>query len=475
MRLIKIVFLSIIFIGFFASLIFAVSFNLPPEDETYSVLEELDAVGAVDSEIWGIKPFSEKEVRRLLAEARRKAYLLSPYLKKRVNELWQRFAPAYSYNQAFIKPFEDPYFFYVYSSTEAPIENFSGRTLRENNYYMGFQSKFFTSKYLLFHSQFEISYMQGEDNFFRGHFLAGYAKLGGNLFIEFGVDRIWWGEAYTGNLLFSLNPPPYEDLIKIGLENPIILPYFLRHLGLFKFSIAITQLEKERVVPKPWLIGMKINFKPHPRLEIGLSRSIMCGGEGRDISLSNILFASHENVYSPDPSEGDQKAGFEIRIRPIDHLLLYFEDAGEDEAGGLPSKHSYIFGFYAPSIFSSLGFRFEYARISKVWYHHHVYQSGYTYKNWLIGYYTDRTVENYFGEITYDITNYTRFMISYWRENHYNTNEQFLYNIARYQFGFIYHFSSSTILKAKYRFNDYSKQSMLEDNHQVLIQLGFKF
>ncbi len=475
MRLIKVFYLSFIFVILLAKLVFALSFNIPPEDEVYSVLDELDAIGAINSQIWGIKPFSEEEVKRLLVEARKNAFLLSSYLRKRVNELWQRFSLGYSYNQVFFKPLEDPYLFYVYSSEEHPIENFSGRTLRKYNYYFGFQSKLSISKYLLFHSQFEMSYMQEGNDFSRGRFLAGYAKLGSNLYLELGVDRIWWGEAYSGNLLFSLNPPPYEKLIKIELERPIILPSFLHYLGLFKFSLGIIQLEEERYVPEPWLIGMKINFKPHPKLEIGLSRSIMCGGEGRKISISNILFATNENVYSTDLSEGDQKAGIEIRIRPINHLVIYFEDAGEDEAGGLPSKHSYILGFYAPDLFSHFGIRFEYARISKAWYHHHVYQSGYTYKGWLIGYYTDRTVENYFGEITYDMTSDMRLFISYWKENHYNTSNQFLFDVSRYQLGFVYHFSSPVILKARYRFDNYAEESGIHDDHQILLQIGFRF
>jgi hypothetical protein len=438
----------------------AVSFNVSPDDEVYGLLEEMEAVGAIEAQIWGIRPFTEKEVARLLAEARKNEARLSPYLRRRLQELWPRFRGK-DEREPFFKPVEDPRFAFLYSSEERPLENFRGRSLSENNLFLGFQSKWLVSENLLFHSEFEIAYVNGSRDFYRGQFLMGYGRIGlGHLSLEVGVDSIWWDEAYTGNLLFSLNPPPFAPLCKLESEQPMLLPWYFRYLGPFKFSVFVSRLEKERVVPEPWLIGMKMNFKPHPRLEIGLTRSIMCGGKVED---------------GPNLFEGDQKAGIEMRIRPVDHLAIYFEAYGEDETWGLPGHCSYIMGVYAPGLFSRLGIRLEYTYIAKWWYHHHVYQSGYTYKNWLIGYYTDRTVRNYFGELTFDLTASMRLSANYWKEKRYNTQEIFLYDVSRYQVGFIKHLFCAHMpleLKITYRFNDYGAASSIADDHQFSLFLN---
>ncbi len=452
---------------------------MPPPDEVYAVLEELAALGAIQSELWGIRPFSEAEVARLLEEAQSSPKRLPPYLQARLQVLLPRFSSVAN-QSGFLKPVADPYLSYVHSDKARSWENFSGRSLGEDNLWFGFQSKWSVSEHLLFHSTFEAAYLSGTRDFFRGRFLQGYAKIGGdNLFLSFGVNQPWWGQAKTGNLLFSLNPPPFSSLLELGFEHPILLPWYLRLLGPFKFSVFAAHLEDERVVPHPWLLGMKIAFKPHPRLEIDLTRSIMCGGENRQVSLEKILFGIGENIEGgADPAEGDQKAGFEIRFRPVDHLVLYTEAAGEDEAGGLPSRWAYVFGLYAPGLWARLGLRLEYAYITKWWYHHHVYRSGYTYKGWIIGYYTDRTTRNYFLELTYDLTPNWRLGLATWQEKHYDLNVKYLYRIRRYEIGLTGHLlkgSYPLLLKARIRFNHVQDNSSLPEGTQGFLSLSLPF
>ncbi len=460
----------------------AVSFEVSPGDEVYAVLEELAAVGAVQSELWGIKPFSEAEVARLLTEAKHSKKDLSPYLQARLKDLLPRFVSR-SKQEGFLKPLEDPYLFYVHTAHALPWENWQGRTLGQDNLGLGFQSKGSISSHLLFHATFEATYLwdrpQGQD-FARGRFLQAYAKAGrNNLFLTFGVHQIWWGQAQTGNLLFSLNAPPFANLWELGLEQPVLLPWVFRLLGPFKFDLFAAHLSDERVVPHPWLFGLKVAFKPHPRLEIDLTRSIMCGGENRQVSLSKVLFGIGENVEGgPDPAEGDQKAGFEIRFRPVDHLVLYTEAAGEDEAGGLPSRWAYIWGLYAPGLWQRVGLRVEYAYITKWWYHHHVYRSGYTYKGWLMGYYTDRTTRNYFLELTYDLNANWRLGLASWQEKHYDAQVQYLYKVKRYELSLTGHValaSKKLLLQSKVRLNDMEDASPLPDGPQILFKVSLPF
>jgi len=427
----------------------------------------MEAVGAIDTQIYGIKPFTETEVARFLAEAQTKRNLLTPYLKARLDSLWARYKDAPEEERSYLKPVEDPYLTFGYTNREVP-ENIRGRELKRNNFALGFGSKWYVTSHLLFHSQFELAKLEGREDATKGRFLMGYGKISfGKWALEAGVDNVWWGQGYTGNLISSLNPPPYDKLIKVELENPVLLPWIFQYLGLFKFSTFLSRLEDERHVPHPWLIGMKMSFKPFPFLEIGATRSVMCGGEGRELSLSTILFAKGENVYSPSKTQGDQKAGFELRFRPVHHLVIFWEGAGEDKAGAFPSHWAHIAGVYMPGLLNKLGIRFEYATITRWWYHHGVYKSGYTYYGRLIGYYTGKNTDTYFGEVSYDINQNTRFSGSYW----YEKNELLGETVRRYQLGLSHHFNCKQwplILKAKYRFSKFNKE---ENDHYFFLQL----
>ena len=451
-----------------------VSFNVQCEDEVYSVLEEMEAVGAIDSQIYGIKPFTEKEVLRLLTEAWTKRDLLTPYLKARLHRLLRIYKSRAEAETAYLKPVEDPYLAHFHVHKKPP-ENIRGRDLKRNNVDVGFESKLYLSSHLLFHSQLELANQEK-----RGHytaetrFLMGYGKIGfGKLALEFGVDSVWWGQSYTGTLLTSLNPPPYEKLVKLELENPILLPWVFKYLGLFKFSLFLSKLNsKKRVVPHPWLMGLKINFKPIPSLEIGINRAVMFGGKGRSVSLSTVLFAKGENVEKPSKTEGDQKAGFDIRFRPFRHLVLYWEGGAEDRSRGiLLSDWSHIIGAYAPGLMNRLNLRFEYASITSPWYHHHVYPSGYTYYGNIIGYYADKYCHTYFGEISYDINRNLRLHTAYWYEENVRSNNI----VNRYEIGLSYHFDYKDLpflLNLKYR-DSHSKKE--EDDRYFFIDLQLRF
>ncbi len=416
--------------------IYAISFNMPIESPTYSYLSEAEALGAIDSMIWGIKPFSEYEVMALTKEALSRQVLLTSYIEKRLLMEYSQYKDIIFCN-SYLKPVENPYITYRYNDNQQyNIENNLGRDINRNNIACGFYSKWKINSYILWHSWLEFCKLWGDKSVKKCRFLDTYIKLGGqNLFLEFGEDSVLWGQGYTGTLLTSINPKPYRLLIKIGLDQPVLLPYLFRYLGLVQFVCFATRLNNNRYVPHPWLFGFKLSLKPLPNLEIGFSRTDMTGGKHRKISISNVLFATHENVYSPSSREGDQKAGVEIRFRPVRHLVLYWEGAGEDEAGGLPSKWSHILGLYYVGLLNKINFRLEYTYIGRAWYHHHIYKSGYTYYDNIIGYYTGRESHIYFSELSYDIDKDTRVCEKFWYEKYsflHQTNHKYETDIIKY-------------------------------------------
>jgi hypothetical protein len=108
-----------------------------------------------------------------------------------------------------------------------------------------------------------------------------------NLALQYGRDSLWWGPGYSGDLILTDNARPFD---MFQLSTP--LPYRLPFVGLFKFNTFLTRLDYGQepqlgpsTIPHPYLWGTRLDFKPHPRFEMGLSYIVIFGGEGRE-SLS---------------------------------------------------------------------------------------------------------------------------------------------------------------------------------------------
>ena len=69
---------------------------------------------------------------------------------------------------------------------------------------------------------------------------------------------------------------------------------FLAPLGKVDFSIFINRLEKNRHIPNPFLVGTRVTFNPLDNLYLGLSRTIMMGGEGKSESFNSFFKAFFE-------------------------------------------------------------------------------------------------------------------------------------------------------------------------------------
>ena len=80
------------------------------------------------------------------------------------------------------------------------------------------------------------------------------------------------------------------------------------------------------------------------------------GGEGRSESLNTLWQAikGNDNVYNPDEDRSNQLAGIDFRLnlnKALGYPIgAYGQIIGEDEAGGLPSRNTYLAGLdYAAS------------------------------------------------------------------------------------------------------------------------------
>lgn len=71
-----------------------------------------------------------------------------------------------------------------------------------------------------------------------------------------------------------------------------------------------------KAVPDAKLLGLRLTAQPLPYLELGASRVLQWGGEGRSESLSSLWNAikGNDNFDSSDQDKSNQIAGFDGRL-----------------------------------------------------------------------------------------------------------------------------------------------------------------
>ena len=176
------------------------------------------------------------------------------------------------------------------------------------------------------------------------------------------------------------------------------------------------QMESHDVpVPDVQFFAARINFKPRPWLEFGLTRTAQwCGGDRPcdwDTFVDMVL-GNDNQVEGGDISDqpGNQMAGYDMRLRSPWRqlpLVFYTQWIGEDEAGGLPSK---FLGQFGLETWGSTGMggwraRFEYADTTcnfsreepqyNCAYRNSIYPQGYTYRGRIIGHSMDNDSRMY--------------------------------------------------------------------------------
>ena len=408
----------------------AFSGNVEPDNHVYHLLERLEAEGLIQSSFLTTKPLRRQEILRLILEAESNAGESSPFVGGLIQSVKEHYQHDRDEKQ-FIKPLENPFVEYTYADSEdagrLSYNNDGYHYKKGSNLLLGFSSAAAFSRLSL---SVEPEVRHNEDNteieLNRAYGIVSFSGID----LEFGKDSQWWGPGYHGSILLSNNAEPLT-IVKVSNGQPVVLPWLFRYLGLFKFTFFATQLESERVIPRPYLWGMRINLKPFPYIEIGLQRTALLGGEGRSSDLNTwIKSLTGRGENEVGSGAGDQRAGFDLKVtipfrwQPVQ---VYAEGAGEDEAGFLPSNWAYLGGIYFPRILNleRLDFRAEYVsnhvdNKPNVWYNHGVYKSGYTYKGDIIGHHMGTDSKDLFFEAGYMLPGMKggRAALAYDREEH---------------------------------------------------------
>lgn len=222
-----------------------------------------------------------------------------------------------------------------------------------------------------------------------GSYIAG--KLW-NQWLIAGQIPTYWGPGHEGSLIRGDASRPVYGITAQRAEQTAFSNKWLSWIGPWQYQAFAGQLDHYDAVPDAKLIGLRVTAQPLPYLELGASRAIQWGGEGRPESLSSLWDAfvgNKDNGGTGEPDPSNQIAGFDARLslQPLVQMPLgvYAQYVGEDEAGGLPAKKMYLAGVDYSSSYQNMPYQLysEWAdtrtngKAQGVSYNHSTYKGGF--------------------------------------------------------------------------------------------------
>ena len=271
---------------------------VPPGDRVYRDIDRLAAAGLIDTLIVGARPFSEREVRRLLGEAKRNLD------RSASSASWA--APVIAadiarYTHAAVRPLDAIQVEGIgrkspsravprddNGALDAEINpltaNRSGR--RVNGKLVGAVESRSTASLgshvaAAFAPRLAIASDDASSTDADFSIQSASARfLFGNVAIDAGREYTIFGQSPTGGLLLSDNAPTM-DLVRLSNDAPFTLPWILRVFGPIRATGFVADLGAGgQPHPHAKLAGYHIAALPHPRLEIGVEVIDAMGGRG---------------------------------------------------------------------------------------------------------------------------------------------------------------------------------------------------
>ena len=258
----------------------------------------------------------------------------------------------------------------------------------------------------------------GQDVNVEGSYIAG--KLW-NQWLIAGQIPTYWGPGHEGSLIRGDASRPVYGLTMQRAEQQAFETKWLSWIGPWQYQAFAGQLDDYHAIPDAKLLGFRLTAQPLPYLELGASRILQWGGEGRSESFDSLWNAIKGNDNFDDGAldKSNQIAGFDARLNlnrwtgvPIS---LYGQYVGEDEAGLLPSKKMYLAGVDYSSQFNNLPLQVyaEWADtrtngdVQGISYNHYIYKDGYYQHGFPLGHAMggDGQMLSLGGDIRFDVMN----------------------------------------------------------------------
>ncbi|WP_180109282.1 MULTISPECIES: capsule assembly Wzi family protein [unclassified Acinetobacter] len=258
----------------------------------------------------------------------------------------------------------------------------------------------------------------GHDVNLEGSYIAG--KLW-NQWLIAGQIPTYWGPGHEGSLIRGDTSRPVYGFTMQRAEQQAFETKLLSWIGPWQYQAFAGQLDDYSAIPDAKLLGLRLTAQPLPYLELGASRILQWGGEGRSESFDSLWNAikGNDNFYDGDLDKSNQIAGFDARLN-LNHwsgvpISLYGQYVGEDEAGLLPSKKMYLAGVDYSSQLNNLPLQVyaEWADtrtngdVQGISYNHYIYQDGYYQHGYPLGHAMggDGQMLSLGGDIRFDVMN----------------------------------------------------------------------
>jgi hypothetical protein len=166
----------------------------------------------------------------------------------------------------------------------------------------------------------------------------------------------------------------------------------LRYFGPFKATLLLSKLEDDRPILDPYLYGLRLNIKPIPSLELGVSHIAIFGGEDVSLRLSEITEILYSNQNLTGYKESNQQFSIDLslwiynpdKIVPFLSSFKFYTEFGAEDTGTPPDRRAFLFGILCSDLFltGKVDLRIEYADTSPssvptAWYQHTSYPAYY--------------------------------------------------------------------------------------------------
>lgn len=258
----------------------------------------------------------------------------------------------------------------------------------------------------------------GQDVNVEGSYIAG--KLW-NQWLIAGQIPTYWGPGHEGSLIRGDASRPVYGFTMQRADQKAFETKWLSWIGPWQYQAFGGQLDDYAAIPDAKLLGLRLTAQPLPYLELGASRVLQWGGEGRSESWDSLWNAikGNDNFYDGDLDKSNQIAGFDARLN-LNHftgipMSMYAQYVGEDEAGLLPSKKMYLAGVDYSSQFNNMPYQVyaEWADTRTngdtqgISYNHYIYQDGYYQHGFPLGHAMggDGQMYSIGGDIRFDVMN----------------------------------------------------------------------
>jgi membrane-associated phospholipid phosphatase len=268
-----------------------------------------------------------------------------------------------------------------------------------------------------------------------------------NLRISIGRQAEWLGPGEAGPLLYSDNSrpimmlqiqsaAPFEIPLLSDILGPVRSEFFLGQLSGQQWVYNGTALQGPGFSPQPFIHGDKLSFRPSQNLEIGMGITAMFGGPGLPFTFVNFLktYYSHKANIASNPAKRFSAFDITYRVPGMrDWLTLYLDSLVGDEISPIGSTRPVLNpGLYMPRIpkLHKLDLRVEGMKdptdpnfAPGFNFFDRRYRSGYTNDGYLIGDWVGRQGIGWQAQSTYWFSPRTKLQLGY---RHQQVDQSFL-------------------------------------------------